>query len=118
MLKSHLKKTVFLLVIAFFLQTNLGVARAYCLHESAGAAKHIGHHEHQHTSSLHSGEASDEYDQTTTFHSDCASCVSALTLAIMMEPASAPVLSMTHANLPPSLKTSTPYLALPDRPQW
>lgn len=88
------------------------------MHESGGAAQHVGHHEHQHTSSSGVGEKSDNQQKTVKFHNDCASCVSVLTLAIMTDSAKISAPPVMHASFSSPLKIPNPYLALPERPQW
>lgn len=85
MLESHLKKTIFLLIISFVFQMNWSLAKVFCMYESGGTAQHVGPHGHQHTSSFSAGGESGAGQQTVKLHADCASCISVLTLTIMMD---------------------------------
>ena len=57
------------------LQMVWGAAAPYCGHESrAGAAKHFGHHEHDHQGAQSSAAADDSAQGIGANHVDCDSC--------------------------------------------
>lgn len=113
MLKPCLKKAALFFMLAFLLQINWSLAKAYCSHESGSAAQHVGHHQHQ----PHMNEEA-QHSKSASVHLDCFSCVSAFNLMLPMEPTTIPSTSVKHDDYFPLIKIPSPYLALPERPQW
>ncbi len=105
------------LIVLMPLQLSWAAMASYCQHETGAAAKHFGHHDHQHKAADGKEKAPDPA-KTGGNDLDCASCH-----------ASCP--SILHENLtpPPILSsslliadhwarlTSPPFQRL-ERPQW
>lgn len=55
----------------FVLQSSWAVAAAYCAHEAAPGAAHVGHHQHEHevASTAPAGD-----DAPVATHADCHAC--------------------------------------------
>lgn len=89
------------------------------MHESGNAAQHVGHHQHQHVvADDDMGNQPKSTEFQTAFHADCVSCTAVLTLAILLESTTISDTSVTHDDHHRPSKIPTPYLALPERPQW
>lgn len=86
------------------------------MHESGSAAQHVGHHQHQHPTAADDDIGGQQ--KSTQFHADCVSCSSVLTLAIPLDSTTIPDALVTHENHHRLSIIPTPYLALPERPQW
>ena len=107
---------IFLLVL-MPLQLSWAAMASYCQHESGAAAKHFGHHEHQHKV-VDGKDASPDPIKYGTGDPDCAAChagcASALTDSFTF-----PLVadsSVGTANYRARL-TSPPFERL-ERPQW
>lgn len=61
---------IFLLLCLPF-QSSWVLASTYCKHETGSAAKHLGHHSHQHRTA---SDPSSDGPLPTTKHQDCESC--------------------------------------------
>lgn len=106
-----------LLAVALVLQLTWGVASAYCMHESGEASQHFGHHEHQHQSSDvddDEGSTSGKYKP----HPDCASCTHAQLGIFSLDVGTMPVSVIGHSAAPPPIAQLSPFLGMPERPQW
>jgi len=107
----------FLLAVLMLLQSVAAVASGFCAHEQGEAAKHIGHHEHQHVTAT-SAQA-DQAGAGGDAHADCGSC--------QLGHASAHVggqtsrVSLTPPKTLPALDLQRPssWVAPPlERPNW
>ena len=107
---------IFLLVL-MPLQLSWAAMASYCQHESGAAAKHFGHHEHQHQA-VDGKDASPEPAQYSGGDPDCAAChggcasvlADALTIHLVADS------SLATAEYRARL-TSPPF-ERPERPQW
>ena len=113
------KRFIYMLAFAFAfaLQLSAGVASAYCMHESGQASQHFGHHQHKHA-------AADGDDDGSTMvkkfgsDPDCASCShGSLVMLSWSSDVQSFVLS-SHHQLAKVTGWPTPYLGLPERPNW
>lgn len=112
----HKWLAIFLLVFVP-LQLSWAAGAGYCQHETGVAAKHVGHHDHQHKTA-DSKDASSDLAKTMAGDPDCASCHAGCCVAL-------PV-TITTASLADSFLgaaddvahlTSPPFKRL-ERPQW
>jgi hypothetical protein len=110
-----LTRFFYLLAFAFILQLSAGVASAYCLHETGTASEHFGHHQHEHESADDDGSAP---AQKTAQDPDCASCSQGTLVTPALSSDVAPHLVPAHQQLAQLPGQPTPYLGLPERPNW
>lgn len=115
---GHMRKWLAILLLVFVpLQLSWAAAASYCQHESGAAAKHFGHHDHQHKTA----DGKDVFPdpaKTTGGDPDCASCHAGC-LSVLTSPvkvASLADLSLDTADYLARL-TSPPFERL-ERPQW
>jgi len=117
-----LKKIVYMLIVAFTLQLSWGVASAYCMHETGRAVKHFGHHQHQHHSSDAASATADDHQNSTpkklAADPDCASCTHSPLAAYTWQAELVQPLLPSYQLLAPPSELPTPYLGMPERPQW
>jgi hypothetical protein len=104
---------VFLLLIFVPLHFTWAAVSVYCQHEeSSSAARHFGHHDHQHQNS------SPDPAKTGGLDLDCATChatgVSALTSVVTLPP----VPDATFVAVDYRAHLTSPPLKRPERPQW
>lgn len=112
-----LARFLYLLALAFVLQLSAGVASAYCLHETGAASEHFGHHQHEHESV--DGDADGSLPaQNTAQDPDCASCSHGSFVTFAAPSDIAPHLLPSHQQLTQLSGQPTPYLGLPERPNW
>ncbi|RZL38374.1 MAG: hypothetical protein EOP35_05950 [Rubrivivax sp.] len=117
--------TIFLLVL-LPLQFSWGAAAAYCQHESAGAARHLGHHPHEHKAEVGKTSLSDAaqleahkaHKAGQPCDSDCAFChLGSATALIAALPAPPPQqASLIAPDDARAFSTRAPDLL--DRPNW
>ncbi|QSI78186.1 hypothetical protein [Niveibacterium microcysteis] len=72
-----MRRLVFVLLLVFLpLQSVWGAAASYCRHETGSAAKHFGHHEHQHQQGQadRSADAKSGVKLSGSGDFDCATC--------------------------------------------
>jgi hypothetical protein len=107
---------IFLLVL-LPLQLSWAAVGVYCQHETGAAAKHLGHHDHQHKTDASHG---DQADPKTSggIDNDCGACHASCCVAIFGEiQVSAPTDTSTDVvDYRHSLNTSPHYQ--PERPNW
>ena len=105
------------LIVLMPLQLSWAAMASYCQHETGAAAKHFGHHDHQHKTA-DGKDASSDSVKTIGGDPDCASChagcLSALLGAVAI--ASLADSSLDTADYGARL-TSPPFERL-ERPQW
>lgn len=111
------KHFFYMLALAFVLQMNAGVASAYCMHETGQASEHFGHHQHKHQNAA--GDE-DGAAQVKKFGSDpdCASCSHGSIAMLSWSSEIAQSLLPAHQKLAQLTWQPTPYLGLPERPNW
>lgn len=107
---------IFLLVL-MPLQLSWAAMASYCQHESGVAAKHVGHHEHQHKAQ------SDQPDEGKTkslgtIDGDCGFCHASCATIVSALP-NIPPLSIATVSFgwPPDSLVSA-ILSRPERPNW
>lgn len=110
-------RRLLLALFAFLIPLQLGWAAvsAYCAHENGEAAKHFGHHEHQHAPCA---KADGDSPSKGGIDSDCGSC-HAGTLTFVGD--ALPPLSFGPAavDLPPHVtRIASPPTRPPYRPNW
>lgn len=111
------KRFLYLLALAFALQMTAGVASAYCMHETGKASEHFGHHQHVHQNA-DGDEDSSSPAKKVGADADCASCSQGSSVTPSWSSQVAQHLlpaHQQHAQLP---SRPTPYLGLPERPNW
>lgn len=107
----------YMLALVFAFQMTFGVASAYCMHETGKASEHFGHHPHVHK------DASGDKDKGSAkakagFDPDCASCAHGSIVMPMLSVESAMAMPAEHDLAPPPARLTSPYLGLPERPNW
>lgn len=110
-----------MLVVALVLQLTWGVASAYCLHESGEASQHFGHHDHKHQSSDTDTDKDDAGKSPAGKykpHPDCASCMHGQLGIFSLDVGTIPPLVISHETPPAPLAQASPFLGMPERPQW
>ena len=112
-----IKRFLYLLALAFALQMSAAVASVYCMHETGTASEHFGHHQHEHQ------QADGDKDGATPAKKagsdpDCASCSLGSSVALSWSSNVAQPLLPAHQVVPQLPWQPTPYLGLPERPNW
>ena len=116
----------FLLISLIGFQTSWAAVTSYCQHEQGAAARHLGHHEHQHhqKSIVKVAEQGDQQNNQQNLASasvdlDCSFCHAACIVALLLHlnqatPIQATLgVSYVLALHPPSAPND-----LPERPNW
>ncbi|MDP3672662.1 MAG: hypothetical protein WA191_12795 [Telluria sp.] len=111
------KRFVYMLALAFVLQMSAGIASAYCVHESGKASQHFGHHQHEHKA------ADGDDDGSSTIKKfgadpDCASCTHGSLVMLSWSSDVQSLVLSSHHQLAQVTGWPTPYLGLPERPNW
>lgn len=115
--------TIALLVMLSFLlplQVAWGAAAAYCEHETtAEAARHFGHHQHEHKASADDGSAKKSTAKKAVADKDCASCNMGSS-AIAPDAADGVTAPRLSSGLAPGASGAheSALARVPDRPQW
>jgi len=101
------------------LQFTWGAVSVYCQHERGIAAKHVGHHVHQHDSSFGSDSSSGDPAKPASIDPDCAGCHANCTLTLPSGAAVDDVTASVRERLTeiPRQPSSAAYPP-PYRPQW
>ncbi len=111
------KRFLYLLVLAFALQMNAAVASVYCMHETGTASEHFGHHQHE-----HQNIEGDDGGSTPTGNPgadpDCASCSHGSSANLSWSSNPGQRVHSSHDQLAQLPSRPTPYLGLPERPNW
>lgn len=103
-----MRRLVFILLLVFLpLQSVWGAAASYCRHETGGAAKHFGHHEHKHRQGQSDGRMDDKGGANVNVaDTDCTTChlTASPTLAVRLvvdlaAPAAPPQFSYHRSDL-------------------
>ena len=113
-----MRKWLTILLLVFLpLQLSWAVAASYCQHESGAAAKHFGHHDHQHKAA-DGKDASPDPSKLMGGDPDCASCHAGCASPL---PCAVTVASLANSSLDTAdygaRLTSPPFERL-ERPQW
>jgi cytochrome c553 len=108
-----------LFLVLLPLQFGWAAASAYCQHETGAAARHFGHHEHQHRADSGVDESNKSSGQQAgVIHADCASCHGA-SAAVILEPLRLSAASFLPMAPPPhSGSVVSAPLSEPERPNW
>ncbi len=111
------KRFFYLLALAFVLQLSAGVANAYCMHETGAASEHFGHHQHEHQ--LADADADGSAPATKAGPDpDCASCSPGTLVMQSLYSDAVQRMLPSHQQLALLPAPPTPYLSLPERPNW
>lgn len=115
---SNMRKWLAIFLLVFVpLQLSWAAAASYCQHETGVAAKHFGHHDHQHKTA-DGKDASPDPSKTIGGDPDCASCHAGCLLAL---PGAVTIASLVDSSLDTvgygARLTSPPSERL-ERPQW
>lgn len=109
-----------LLALLLPLQFAWGTAAAYCQHETgAQAARHVGHHAHEHQAGQADQAAKKPAAAKLAVDNDCTACHATCSALAFEAPACIEPLAPAGrpALAPVDTPTSAPARA-PDRPQW
>lgn len=109
---------VTLLLLIAPLQFSWGAISGYCRHENGAAAKHFGHHTHQHDASKSAGIPADDSTTANSIDPDCAGCHANGALLI---PCTASLDPLGFAGVAPSehaARATSRADPPPERPQW
>lgn len=108
-----------LFLVLLPLQFGWAAASAYCQHETGAAARHFGHHEHQHRAAWGVDESDKSSGQQAgVVHADCAGC-HASSVAVMHEPLLLPDASVSIASAPsPRDARAAGHPSEPELPNW
>lgn len=112
MLSTMRRYLVILLLVLLPFQMTWSAVGVYCQHEQGIAAKHVGHHDHQHKQGKQSSKAAGGVD------ADCNYChVGSVNLPSASSLLATPTVSLL-ISLPvlPSLPSAVPHK--PERPKW
>lgn len=111
------KWLVIFLLVFMPLQLSWAAVAGYCRHETGAAAKHFGHHDHQHKTA-DGKDASSDPAKTIGGDPDCSSCHAGCLSAL---PGVVTVASLAESSLHTADHgthlTSPPFERL-DRPRW
>lgn len=100
-----------LLITVMSLQAAAAAAGSCCRHEHDAAAKHVGHHDHQHKKAQQDGSAGIDLDCSMCQFGVIFGLLSALNLVTLSLPHVDPV-SVTTGHVP------VPPFDRPERPNW
>ncbi|MBN9422427.1 MAG: hypothetical protein BGO63_15135 [Candidatus Accumulibacter sp. 66-26] len=109
-----------LLLVLLPFQFSWAAVGGYCQHETGAAAKHFGHHNHQHET--HPGDAGEHEtpkgNVLGAVDSDCSACHAA-SVAALPDFAALPALAASSFAIPwfPASPAAPPD-AQPERPNW
>ena len=107
---------IFLLVL-LPLQFNWAAMAGYCQHETGVAAKHPGHHTHDHASADHR-ETGNNSSQSAGMDHDCATCHMGCTAALVSDLGKTTVVASNDYPLHLQVIPSPLSRERPERPQW
>ena len=113
-----MRRWLFILLLVFLpLQFSWAAVGVYCQHESGTAAKHFGHHDHQHKADASQGDKADP-KASGGIDGDCSACHGGCAAAIFGDiQISAPsYVSAVVDDYRHSRNTSPHYQ--PERPNW
>ncbi len=111
------KWLVTFLLVFIPLQFGWAATANYCKHEIGAAAKHVGHHDHQHKA-VDGKDVSSDPAKTIGGDPDCASCHAGCLSAL---PESITVASLVISSLDTAdycARLTSPPFERPERPQW
>jgi hypothetical protein len=108
--------TIFLLVL-IPLQLSWAAAASYCQHESGAAAKHFGHHEHQHNAA-DGKDAFPDPAKTTGGDPDCASCHAGCASVLLSAVTGASLADSSLDTTEYGARLTSPPFERLERPQW
>ena len=111
------KRFFYMLAVAFVLQMSAGMASAYCMHETGQASEHFGHHQHVHKDADRDDGGSKPAKKAGS-HPDCASCAHGSLVMLSWSSEIPPLPHTAHQKLAQLPSQPTPYLGLPERPNW
>lgn len=111
-------RRLFLILMLLILpvQVSWGAASVYCNHESGAAAKHFGHHSHQ-----HKAEPDDNKSSKSIFvvDADCAFCQFGNTgMLAIPAPALLSISPQTESSFLSADSVATTRPERPERPKW
>ena len=107
-----------LLLVMLPLQFTWAAAAAYCQHEKAPAAHHVGHHEHEHVQATKATDPDAAKTAKVFGDNDCGYCQLSAAKPLRVQALAIPALSgppALHAGVPP-LQTRDPDRR--ERPNW
>lgn len=107
-----------LLLLIVPLQVSWGAVSGYCKHESGTAAKHFGHHVHQHDASKSPDTATGDSGTANSIDPDCAGCHFNYSLVI---PSIVNTAAIAFAGIAPpehAARATSRADPPPERPQW
>jgi len=107
---------IFLLVL-LPLQFSWAAMVSYCQHESGVAAKHPGHHTHDHASADHQ-ESGKNSSQSVGMDHDCATCHMGCSAALVSDLGKTTVAASNDHPLHLQVIPSQLSRERPERPQW
>lgn len=107
---------IFLLVL-LPLQFSWAAMVSYCQHETGVAAKHPGHHTHDHGSADHQ-ESSKNSSQSAGMYHDCATCHMGCTADMVSDLGKTTVVASYDHPLHLQVIPSPLSRERPERPQW
>ena len=107
---------IFLLVL-MPLQLSWAAIASYCQHEIGAAAKHFGHHDHQHKAT-DGKETAPDPAKTGGGDPDCASCHAGCSSALPGEVTLPPMFSSSLDIADYWLHLTSPPFERLERPQW
>ena len=109
-----------LLLVLLPLQFTWAAAAVYCQHEAAPAARHVGHHEHEHEDAVQAKKDTRDAVKLAKFTSDndCGSCHLTALKPLQAEPLAVPALNgrQAPAGTVHPLQTREPDRL--ERPNW
>ncbi len=113
---------VFLLISLMALQTSWAAVTTYCQHEQGAAARHVGHHEHQHHDKALVNAAEKDIQHATPPASvdlDCSFCHAGCILALLPD-SDVDLVSIATIDLSYSVVLRPPSVPIdpPERPNW
>lgn len=103
-----------LLILPF--QVSWASVTVYCQHETGVQARHIGHHDHQHTAVANQGDAGVMFPNGGD--SDCGTCHAGCVVVIFGKVLAASFMDTSLAFEVYRLGSSTSPHYLPERPNW
>ena len=114
----RMRKWLAIFLLVFMpLQLSWAAVASYCQHETGAAAKHVGHHDHQHKAA-DGKETAPDPTKTGGGDPDCASCHAGCSSALPGEVTLPPMFSSSIDIADYWARLTSPPFERLERPQW
>lgn len=113
-----MRKWLAIILLVFMpLQSSWAAVASYCQHETGAAARHFGHHDHQHKAA-DGKEAAPDPANIGSGDPDCASCHAGCSSALPGDAALSPIARSSMDATDYWARLTPPPFERLERPQW